>query len=122
MKKTFCFLTMVIIIATCGSAGAQSVAAKPVTVLETNRKMIDSLDNEIIETIARREKLVAEIGEYKAKNNIPALQTSRFQEVMKTAVKNGMKQGLSEEFVAELMNAIHRESLRIESKAANKSN
>ncbi|MGN8057686.1 chorismate mutase [Pedobacter sp. 22163] len=122
MKKTFCFFTMIISLTACGSAGAQAVTARPVTVLEINRKMIDSLDNKIIETIALREKLVKEIGEYKAKNNIPALQTSRFQEVLRNAVKGGMKQGLSEEFVAELMNAIHRESLRIESKAANNSN
>lgn len=113
---------LILTVVACGSAGAQAVAAKPPTVLEVNRKMIDSLDSKIIETIALREKLVKEIGEYKAKNKIPALQTSRFQEVLNNAVKAGMQQGLSEEFVTELMNAIHRESLRIESKAANNSN
>ncbi|WP_316825455.1 chorismate mutase [Pedobacter miscanthi] len=122
MKIIFCFFTLAMIVAVSGSAGAQSVSAKPLTVLEINRKMIDSLDNKIIETIALREKLVKEIGEYKAKNKIPALQASRFQEVLKNAVKGGIQQGLSEEFVTELMNAIHSESLRIERSAEKKSN
>ena len=121
MKKRSYFI-LIMIVAICGSAGAQAISGKPPTVLETNRKMIDSLDKKIIETIALREKLVKEIGEYKAKNKIPALQASRFQEVLNHAVKSGMQQGLSEEFVTELMNAIHRESLRIESKVANQSN
>lgn len=114
-----CYFILIMVVALCGSAGAQATTAKPPTVLATNRKMIDSLDKKIIETIALREKLVKEIGEYKAKHKIPALQTSRFQEVLNHAVQAGMQQGLSEEFVTELMNAIHRESLRIESKAAN---
>jgi chorismate mutase len=121
MKKR-CYFILIMIVAICGSARAQAIYAKPPTVLETNRKMIDSLDKKIIETIALREKLVKEIGEYKDKNKIPTLQTSRFQEVLNHAVKAGMQQGLSEEFVTQLMNAIHRESLRIESKSANYSN
>ncbi|MBB6239302.1 chorismate mutase [Pedobacter sp. AK013] len=121
MKKNT-ILMLIMIVAACGSARAQAVAAKPLTVLEVNRKRIDSLDSKIIETIALREKLAKEIGEYKAKNKIPALQTARFQEVLNNAVKDGVQQGLSEEFITELMNAIHRESLRIESKAAHNSN
>ena len=121
MKKR-CYFILIMIVAAYSSASAQAIPAKSPTVLETNRKMIDSLDKKIIETIALREKLVKEIGAYKAKNKIPALQTSRFQEVLNNAVKAGMQQGLSEEFVTELMNAIHRESLRIESEAANHPN
>lgn len=90
----------------------QTNASDPV--LESKRKQIDSLDKRLFEVLGARERVVREIGVYKAKNNIPALQAARFQKVLEKGIEAGKKEGLSEEFVTELLNAIHRESLRIE--------
>ncbi|WP_179414680.1 chorismate mutase [Mucilaginibacter sp. E4BP6] len=84
------------------------------TTIALNRKKIDSIDREMIELLGQREKCVKEIGIYKAKNNIPPLQAARFQEVLDNAIKAGAKENLSPEFITEFLNAVHKESLRIE--------
>jgi len=82
--------------------------------LQISRKKIDSLDKALITLLGERESVVKEIGVYKAQNNIPALQADRFKQVIQKSIEAGKKEGLSETFVTELMNAIHKESLRIE--------
>lgn len=83
-------------------------------ILQINRKKIDSLDKKLMELIGERERAVKEIGVYKAKNNIPPLQAARFKQVLEKSIIAGEKEGLSATFVTEMMNAIHKESLRIE--------
>lgn len=94
---------------------AQSVTPKaPDQTLQVSRKKIDSLDKALIALVGERERVVKEIGVYKAKNNIPSLQADRFKQVLEKSVEAGKKEGLSETFITEFMNAIHKESLRIE--------
>ena len=78
------------------------------------RIMIDSLDKKLIGILGARQSAVKEIGIFKAMNNIPVLQSDRFQEVMKRSIESGQKVGLSEQFITRIMIAIHEESLRIE--------
>ncbi|QDW26324.1 chorismate mutase [Pedobacter sp. KBS0701] len=82
--------------------------------LESNRKKIDSLDQQLIELLGQRELVVKEIGIYKAKNHIPPLQAARFQQVLDKNIAAGKKHDLSPDFVTEVFNAIHKESLRKE--------
>ena len=89
----------------------QTSAGNP---LQNNRIKIDSIDKKIIALLGERERVVKEIGIYKAENNIPALQADRFKQVLEKTVEAGKQEGLSATFITELMNAIHKESLRIE--------
>lgn len=82
--------------------------------LKISRNKIDSLDKKLIALLGGREQVVKEIGIYKAKNNIPPLQADRFKQVLEKTIEAGKKEGLSEIFITELINAIHKESLRIE--------
>jgi len=82
--------------------------------LDSARRIIDSLDNALLHTLGERERIVKEIGIYKAKNHIAPLQAARFQEVLDKSIAAGKKLGLSAEFITQLMNAVHEESLRIE--------
>ncbi|HEV2478202.1 MAG TPA: chorismate mutase [Puia sp.] len=95
-----------------GRAWGQTTASDPF--LKSKRAEIDSLDKKLFEVLGERERVVKEIGVYKAKNNIPSLQAARFQQVLDKGIEAGKKEGLSAEFVTELLNAIHKESLRIE--------
>jgi len=79
--------------------------------LAVYRKMIDSLDNQLIKTLGNRMQVVTMVGMYKAKKNIPALQQSRFDALVKKNVGIGKLYDLSEQFITEIMNAIHKESL-----------
>lgn len=83
--------------------------------LAAGRAKIDSLDNLLMKVLGERERVAQAIGVYKAKNHIPPLAEARFKEVLNKSIEAGKKEGLSAEFITELMNSIHKESLRIES-------
>lgn len=83
--------------------------------LDASRIEIDALDRQLIKILGERERIAKAIGIYKAKNKIPPLQEARFKQVIENAIAAGAAEGLSHEFITELMNAIHKESLRIES-------
>lgn len=106
------FLMMVTTTSYLFAQSGQPKAADPT--LQIARQKIDSLDKKLIEILGARERVVKEIGIYKAKNNIPSLQAARFQQVIDKGIAAGKKEDLSPEFITELLNAIHKESLRIE--------
>ena len=83
--------------------------------LNAGRAKIDSLDNLLMKVLGERERIAQAIGVYKAKNHMPPLAEARFKEVLNKSIEAGKKEGLSAEFITEMMNAIHKESLRIES-------
>ena len=116
MKIKHIALTVIAILGTgLYRAYAQSTATTtPDKTLAFSRQKIDSLDKILIKVFGERERVVKEIGIYKAKNNIPSLQASRFKQVLDKGIEAGKKEGLSAEFITQLLNAIHKESLRIE--------
>ncbi|MFD0749323.1 chorismate mutase [Mucilaginibacter calamicampi] len=100
-----------------GAGVAYSQSAPPAAVdaaLKVHRQKIDSLDDQLLKIIGLREQIVKVVGVYKAKNNVPPLQAARFQQVLEKNIALGKQMGLSAAFITELMNAIHKESLRIE--------
>lgn len=114
LKHALLLTTLYIV--TCLSASAQTKSAEAINQeLSISRKKIDSLDKLLINVLGSRERVVKEVGIYKKKNNVPPLQSARFKQVIDNAIVAGKAEGLSAEFVTELMNAIHKESLRIES-------
>jgi chorismate mutase len=122
MKRTYCCLAIAIFLLSVKTLKAQSSSGKPDQTMAVNRKIIDSVDKKLIELLGEREKAVKKIGIYKAQHNIPPLQAARFQEVLNNSIQAGEKQGLSADFITELMNAIHKESLRIEEELKKSSN
>ena len=115
MKASFLSVLFGILLRGAGVAYSQSAPAPAVdAALKIHRQKIDSLDNQLVKIIGLREQIVKEVGIYKAQNNIPSLQAARFQQILEKNIALGKQVGLSAEFVTELMNAIHKESLRIE--------
>lgn len=113
MKNKFLLLIITLAaIAAVNKAKGQQPATD--TVLENKRKVIDSLDKKLFEVLGARERVVREIGVYKAQHHIAPLQAARFQKVLERGIEAGKKEGLSAEFVTEMLNAIHKESLRLE--------
>ncbi|MGY3212208.1 chorismate mutase [Mucilaginibacter sp. HD30] len=115
MKSSFLSVLFGILLKGAGVAYSQSAPAPAVdAALKIHRQKIDSLDNQLLKIIGLREKIVKEVGIYKAQNNVPPLQAARFQQILEKNIALGKQMGLSAEFITELMNAIHKESLRIE--------
>ena len=76
------------------------------------RWQIDQIDESILEFLARRMQVSSEMGEYKRKNNMPALQTMRYNEIIEHCTAFGKTLGLNPDFVQEVIKEIHEESVR----------
>jgi len=78
------------------------------------RDEIDEVDNQIISLLGRRMDLVKQVGEYKRDNNIPPLDSNRWQEVLDSRLSQARSLGLDEGFVGEIYERIHDQALEIE--------
>ncbi len=80
--------------------------------LEELRSEIDKLDAELIEILARRMKVVEEIGQYKKLNRITILQLKRWNFLINDRIEAGIRMGLSREFIMKLLGTVHEEGIQ----------
>ena len=83
--------------------------------LASLREEIDQLDEQLWEVIGKRADVVRQIGEWKRQHGEQVVQPERWQEVLQHCQSIADKHGLSETVIQEVMEAIHNESVRIES-------
>lgn len=76
------------------------------------RRQIDTLDNDLLELLAKRMRVSQEIGTYKKEHNMPILQAQRYDEILKRHIEQAEKMGMSGEFMKTILMAIHEESVR----------
>ena len=88
--------------------------------LEEYRSEIDKLDAELIEILARRFEIIADIGNYKLHNNITIYQTKRWSNILKDRIENGKKHGINDEFLKKVLQLVHKESILRQTKIYNK--
>lgn len=79
--------------------------------LEYLRQVMDGIDAEIIDLIARRMELSEKIGEVKKECNMTAYQPERWNEIVETRGKRAEQAGISKEFIIELYEKIHHYSI-----------
>jgi chorismate mutase len=82
--------------------------------LENLRGQIDRLDHEIIHSLKHRKDIVIKIAEAKQERNITALQLKRFNDLIKKRVEAGTAIGLDENFIKDIFDAIHDNSVKIQ--------
>lgn len=80
--------------------------------MESLREKIDSTDRQIIDLLAERMKLVEEIGKYKHKNKVTIFQLRRWEEIIASRLDQASRKGLSERFIKNLLQLVHKESIR----------
>ena len=73
------------------------------------------MDEQLWEVIGKRADVVRQIGEWKRQHGEQVVQPERWQEVLQHCQSVADKHGLSETVIQEVMEAIHNESVRIES-------
>ncbi|MGL5785552.1 MAG: chorismate mutase [Bacteroidales bacterium] len=88
--------------------------------LATLRRQIDELDNLLLETLAKRMRIAREIAQFKKENNMPVLQSGRYDEIINKRCAQGAEMDLAVDFVKEVMEAIHEESVRQQLELINK--
>lgn len=76
------------------------------------RQQIDDCDRDLLAVLARRMGVSREIGSFKKAHNLRIVQPARYQSVINERIKLASALGLPSEFVKQVMEAIHAESVR----------
>lgn len=84
------------------------------------RHQIDEIDDQIIAILAKRMRISGEVAQYKKEHAIPVLQAGRYDEILTKRSEQGASLGMSSEFMKEVFEAIHAESVRIQMEYINK--
>lgn len=84
----------------------------PTEGLTALRRQIDSIDNELLDILARRMAVSREIGKYKKDHGMPVFQVERHDDIMRTRIKEGEQMGMSPDFMRKILSSIHSESIR----------
>lgn len=82
------------------------------TSLEYLRQIMDTLDAEIIDLLARRMELSEKMGIVKRDSNITTYQPDRWRDIIETRSERAVQLNLSKAFVISLYQLIHDESIR----------
>lgn len=82
--------------------------------LENFREQIDTLDAELLYLLSRRFTIVNEIWNFKKINWMQPLQNDRWNKVLSEKIEIGEELWLKKEFIENIWNRIHQESLEIE--------
>ena len=75
------------------------------------RKQIDEIDNQLIDTLAKRMRISREIGQYKKEHGMTIIQTSRYNEIMEKRGAQGALLGIGQDCVRRIFELIHEESV-----------
>jgi chorismate mutase len=84
--------------------------------LQQMRRLIDSLDEELLRLLARRMQITEEIGEFKKENNVTIFQPERWQEILKTRSRLAEELKLNKSFIRKMMMDVHKEGLMIQAR------
>ncbi|MFA8299874.1 MAG: chorismate mutase [Hyphomicrobiales bacterium] len=91
---------------------------KNTNVYQKNQKLVelrnelDRLDEQMIDILGKRLKVIEDIGLYKKEKNVTILQLKRWSEVVQDRLKTGAAHGINEEFLEKLLKILHEESIR----------
>jgi len=92
----------------------------PRTKLDKLREQIDKLDNQLLDLLKERMTVSEAIGHYKFENNITILQTRRYDEILTKRRAKAQEKGLNPDFVIDVFESIHEESIHIQNELMNK--
>lgn len=80
--------------------------------IEQLRALIDNFDTQTLELLAQRMEVVRQIGWHKRASNIAIFQIDRWLNVRQSALNKASDSKLSTTFVEDIINSIHKESIR----------
>lgn len=80
--------------------------------LRLMRHEIDIIDNELLALLGQRMELVRDLGELKLSHNVSAFQPQRWEQIVRTRIRSGVRHQLSKQFVKSVFEQIHEEALR----------
>jgi NAD+ diphosphatase len=84
--------------------------------LQILRQVIDNVDRELLLSLKKRFEIVRSVGQYKKQNDLPVVDSSRWQEVMNSRLELAKVYDLNIDFVTQIWNLIHAQSCKNEEK------
>lgn len=88
--------------------------------LSALRRQIDEIDDQIISILAKRMRLSGEVARYKKEHGLQVLQATRYDEILTKRSEQGAALSMAPEFMKEIFEAIHAESVRKQMEIINK--
>lgn len=83
-------------------------------ILKPYREKIDALDQEIVDLLVQREKIIYDVAAIKKQNNIEAVLPARVEAVRENAVQLAVSKGGDAEYMREIYKTIIKLSCAIE--------
>jgi chorismate mutase len=74
----------------------------------------------LLEVLAKRFRVSREIGTYKKEHNMPVLQATRYDEILKDRISQAESMDINGNFMKTVLEAIHEESVRVQLELINK--
>jgi chorismate mutase len=87
--------------------------------LDHFRALIDELDEELIQLMARRMRLVREIGSAKKDSNVAIFQPERWKKLADACISRAERNELSRDFIRQFLEVIHQESISQQERVMN---
>lgn len=84
------------------------------------RKMIDEVDDELINILKKRMTIIEQIGEYKKEHDLTIFQLERWQEILRSRIQWAEKLGIPRAHTEKFCQLLHEESIRIQTELMNK--
>lgn len=78
------------------------------------RQQLDSIDTQLLQLLSQRMRISANIGAIKRHHNMAIFQPERWQQVLQQQVEAGQRLGLDPQFVKDITEKIHGESIRLQ--------
>ena len=88
--------------------------------LDQFRKMIDEVDDELINVLKKRMNIIEQIGEYKKEHGLTIFQLERWQSILRTRIQWAEKLGIPRAHTEKICQLLHEESIRIQTELMNK--
>ena len=85
------------------------------------RQRIDQCDSDLMEVLNKRMTIAREIGQFKKEHNMQVVQTKRYGDVLAERIQQAEEMGINRQFIRNVMEAIHEESVRQQIEIINKS-
>ena len=84
------------------------------------RSIVDEIDDELMNILKKRMKVMEQMGDYKKDHHITIFQLERWQEILRTRSQWAEKIGLPRSFVEKICLLLHEESIRVQTEVMNK--
>jgi len=86
------------------------------------RQKTSILDDRLFDILSARMRLSEELGRFKKEHNVTVLQPEHWMKIIQKRLGQAKDLDLSEEFVRQIMDAIHQESIRHQTRVMNRRN